>query len=80
MEVLCVEKEKTLGGTCLNVGCIPSKVLLSSSHKYEEAQHHLAEYGVTIRKLSLDLDKMMERKDKVVGQLNQWDRLLIQKK
>lgn len=69
LSVLCVEKRKTLGGTCLNVGCIPSKVLLNSSHKFEEAQHHLANHGVKVGKVSLDLDKMMERKDKIVDQL-----------
>jgi dihydrolipoamide dehydrogenase len=69
LSVLCVEKRKTLGGTCLNVGCIPSKVLLNSSHKFEEAQHHLADHGVKVGKVSLDLGKMMERKDKIVDQL-----------
>lgn len=69
MNVLCIEKRKTLGGTCLNIGCIPSKALLYSSHKYEEAEHHLADHGVKIGKVSLDLGKMMERKDKVVAQL-----------
>jgi dihydrolipoamide dehydrogenase len=69
LSVLCVEKRKTLGGTCLNVGCIPSKALLNSSHKFEEAQHHLADHGVKVGKVSLDLDKMMERKNKIVDQL-----------
>lgn len=69
LSVLCVEKRKTLGGTCLNVGCIPSKALLYSSQKYEEADHLLADHGVKIEKLSLDLKKMMERKEKVVEQL-----------
>lgn len=69
LSVLCVEKRKTLGGTCLNVGCIPSKALLYSSQKFEEAGHLLADHGVKIEKLSLDLKKMMERKEKVVEQL-----------
>src|SRR5688572_15996788 len=69
LSVLCVEKRKTLGGTCLNVGCIPSKALLYSSQKYEEAGHLLADHGVKLGKLSLDLKKMMERKEKVVEQL-----------
>lgn len=69
MTTLCVEKRPTLGGTCLNVGCIPSKALLSSSHKYEEAQNHFADYGIKVGQVSLDLAKMMEQKDKVVGQL-----------
>ncbi|MDI9639821.1 dihydrolipoyl dehydrogenase [Kamptonema cortianum] len=69
LSVLCVEKRKTLGGTCLNVGCIPSKALLYSSHKFEEAGHLLEDHGVKVEKLSLDLKKMMERKEKVVEQL-----------
>ncbi|MBY0272557.1 MAG: dihydrolipoyl dehydrogenase [Alphaproteobacteria bacterium] len=69
LSVLCVEKRKTLGGTCLNVGCIPSKALLYSSQKFEEAGHLLADHGVKLEKLSLDLKKMMERKEKVVEQL-----------
>lgn len=69
MTVLCVEKRSTLGGACLNVGCIPSKALLSSSHKYNDAQHHLADYGVKVEKVSLDLATMMGQKSKVVEQL-----------
>jgi dihydrolipoamide dehydrogenase len=69
MTVLCIEKRKTLGGTCLNVGCIPSKALLYSSQKYAEAEHDLEEHGVKVGKVSLDLDKMMERKNKVVEKL-----------
>ena len=69
MTVLCVEKRSTLGGTCLNVGCIPSKALLSTSHKYAEAQNHFSDLGINVGKVSLDLAKMMENKDKVVGQL-----------
>ena len=79
MTVLCIEKRKTLGGTCLNVGCIPSKALLYSSHKYEEAGHNLADYGVQIGKLSLDLNKMMERKDKIVEQLTKGIDFLFKK-
>ncbi|MBA3813372.1 MAG: dihydrolipoyl dehydrogenase [Alphaproteobacteria bacterium] len=67
--VLCIEKRATLGGTCLNVGCIPSKALLSSSHKYTETQNHLSDYGIKVGQISLDLAKMMEQKNKVVGQL-----------
>ena len=69
MTVLCVEKRTTLGGTCLNVGCIPSKALLHSSHKYTEAQNHLSDYGIKVGNVSLDLPKMMAQKDKVVEQL-----------
>src|ERR1700722_1943362 len=66
MSVACVEKRESLGGTCLNIGCIPSKELLQSSEKYAEAQHALAQHGVTIGGVGLDLKTMMARKDKVV--------------
>lgn len=79
MSVLCIEKRKILGGTCLNVGCIPSKALLYSSHKYEEAQYHLADHGVMVGNLSLNLNKMMEHKDKVVDQLTRGIDFLFKK-
>ena len=60
----------SLGGTCLNVGCIPSKALLESSHLYELAGEHLGEHGIGCRP-ELDLGRMMQRKDKVVRQLTQ---------
>lgn len=69
MKVACVEKRTALGGTCLNVGCIPSKVLLNSSEKFEEAQHGLADHGIAVSGVKLDLKKMMARKDKVVADL-----------
>lgn len=69
MTTLCVDKRPTLGGTCLNVGCIPSKALLSSSHKYMDAQNHFADYGINVGQLSLDLATMMGQKSKVVEQL-----------
>src|SRR3954465_3360135 len=65
---VCVELDKTLGGTCVNVGCIPSKALLSSSEHYEFAQHSAAAHGIGIGQLSLDLGTMLKRKDDVVGQ------------
>ena len=67
MKVACVEKRETLGGTCLNVGCIPSKALLHSSEVYEETAHHLAEHGITVGQVGLDLAKMQARKADVVG-------------
>lgn len=66
MKTACVEKRGTLGGTCLNVGCIPSKALLESSEKYEEAEHSLKAHGVEV-KPSLNLSTMMKRKDEVVS-------------
>ncbi|MFN9336461.1 MAG: dihydrolipoyl dehydrogenase [Alphaproteobacteria bacterium] len=67
MKVACVEKRETLGGTCLNVGCIPSKALLQSSEHYEEALHKLADHGVTVGSVKLDLARMLARKGEVVG-------------
>lgn len=66
MKVACVEERKTLGGTCLNVGCIPSKALLSASEKLESAQHHFAHMGITVGKVGVDLKGMMKFKDEVV--------------
>jgi dihydrolipoamide dehydrogenase len=65
---VCIEYDKTLGGTCVNVGCIPSKALLSSSEHYEFAKLHAAEHGIQISGVALDLPTMMKRKDAVVGQ------------
>ena len=65
LKVACVEKRGALGGTCLNVGCIPSKALLESSEKFEDANHNFAAHGIKA-KLELDLKTMLERKDKVV--------------
>ena len=59
-----------LGGTCTNVGCIPSKALLQSSENYEQAGHHFAEHGVKVKGLELDLAQMMKRKEKVVKSNN----------
>lgn len=67
LRVACVEKRPTLGGTCLNIGCIPSKALLTSSEKYAEAQAHLEDHGVVIGgEIGLDLHRMLARKDEVV--------------
>ena len=65
---VCIEMDKTLGGTCVNVGCIPTKALLSSSEHYEFARLHAAEHGVRLGDVSLDLATMLKRKDTVVGQ------------
>lgn len=66
LKTACVEKRETLGGTCLNVGCIPSKAMLQASEKYEEAQHGLAAMGVKVEGVSLDLPGLMAHKDAVV--------------
>jgi dihydrolipoamide dehydrogenase len=69
MKVAVVEQEPQLGGTCLRVGCIPSKALLESSHKLELAQHELAIHGVKVSGVALDLAAMMKRKSDVVSTL-----------
>jgi dihydrolipoamide dehydrogenase len=63
------QAQPLLGGTCLNVGCIPSKALLDSSHRYAEAAGHLADHGIGVSGVSLDVAGMMARKDKIVSQL-----------
>ncbi|MBX7118774.1 MAG: dihydrolipoyl dehydrogenase [Gemmatimonadaceae bacterium] len=68
LTVVCVEADRTLGGTCVNVGCIPSKALLGSSEHYEFARLHAAEHGLRFEGLSFDLAQMMKRKDEVVAQ------------
>ena len=80
MSVTVVEKRSTLGGTCLNVGCIPSKALLNASEKYEAAsQGHLEELGISFGKAKLDLNKMMASKDDVVKGLTGGIDLLFRK-
>ncbi len=67
MKVACVEKRATLGGTCLNIGCIPSKALLQSSENYIAATHDFAAHGIEVGSVTLDLARMMARKDEVVS-------------
>jgi len=75
LSTACVDEWKTpngeyaLGGTCLNVGCIPSKALLESSENYERVLHRFKAHGITATGVKLDLKTMMERKDKVVGKM-----------
>jgi len=76
MRVACVENRDKLGGTCLNIGCIPSKALLQSSEKFEEATHSFAAHGVKLNGVALDLPAMMARKDKVVGDLTKAKEML----
>jgi dihydrolipoamide dehydrogenase len=66
MRVACVDKRGALGGTCLNVGCIPSKALLDSSELYAQAMKHFAQHGINVGSIALDLKAMLARKDKVV--------------
>lgn len=85
LRVACAEKwinakgEAVLGGTCLNVGCIPSKALLASSEKYEEALHHLGDHGIEVSGAKLDVSKMQSRKDTVVGKMTKGIEFLFRK-
>ena len=79
MRVACVEKRASLGGTCLNVGCIPSKALLQSSHHFEAAAHEFAHHGVKISGVEPDLGVMLTRKNQVVHDLTQGVAFLFKK-
>src|SRR5690348_11082069 len=68
LKTVCVEMDKTLGGTCVNVGCIPSKALLQSSEHFEFARTHAAEHGINFEGVTVDLATMMRRKIDVVAQ------------
>src|SRR5690606_13683067 len=63
-----IDKRKTLGGTCLNVGCIPSKALLDSSELYHTAAHNFAVHGIKAEKVAIDVPAMIERKNKIVDE------------
>ena len=79
MKTTCIEKSPTLGGTCLNVGCIPSKSLLNNSHYYHMAQHDFEHRGIDVGSLSLNLDNLMEAKKKSVGALTAGVSMLLKK-
>jgi len=68
LSTVCVEKDKTLGGTCVNVGCIPSKAMLQSSEHYEFLRTQAADHGLVVGDVRVDLARMLKRKDDVVGQ------------
>jgi dihydrolipoamide dehydrogenase len=69
LNVACIEKAPALGGTCLRIGCIPSKALLESSELYRVAKHHFAEHGISTGEVQVDLPAMLRRKDQIVGNL-----------
>ena len=79
LKTACVDKRAELGGVCLNVGCIPSKVLLDSSERYEEAKARIAEHGIRASGIELDLGVMMARKEKVVSDLTKGIEFLLKK-
>jgi dihydrolipoamide dehydrogenase len=79
LRAACIEARASLGGTCLNVGCIPSKALLQSSEKFAEARRALAGHGVMVGEIGLDLATMMARKDQVVTSLTRGVEFLFRK-
>jgi len=79
LKTACVEKRETLGGTCLNVGCIPSKALLHSSELYAEALNGMNAHGITLGAVDLDLSAMLDHKGKVVKELTQGIEFLFRK-
>lgn len=66
LKTACIEKRGSLGGTCLNVGCIPSKALLNATHKFHEAQHDFKELGIVVKDVSMDFGQLMKQKEKAV--------------
>jgi dihydrolipoamide dehydrogenase len=79
MKVVCVEKRASLGGTCLNIGCIPSKALLDSSELYHLARERFSRHGIKVGEVGLDLAAMLARKDKLVKELTDGVRFLFKK-
>jgi dihydrolipoamide dehydrogenase len=79
LRVACVESEARLGGTCLRIGCIPSKALLEASERFYEAKNHFAEIGIRVGQVELDLPTMLKKKDGVVGSLTQGIEFLFKK-
>jgi dihydrolipoamide dehydrogenase len=85
MKTACVEKwrnpngEMALGGTCLNVGCIPSKALLASSEEFEKANHHLGNHGISVKGVSIDIAKMLKRKEGIVSKMSKGIEFLFRK-
>ncbi len=85
LKTACVEKwrnpngEMALGGTCLNVGCIPSKALLASSEEYEKIQHHADVHGITVKGATMDIKKMLKRKEGIVSKMSKGIEFLFRK-
>ncbi len=80
IDTACIDDNQRFGGTCLRVGCIPSKALLESTHLYEEARHRLVEHGIQVGDVKLDLDTLMARKTKIVDTLTGGIDLLFKKR
>ena len=78
IKTACIESRKTLGGTCLNIGCIPSKSLLNLSENFHRAKH-LSNLGIEVSEVKLNLKKMMQNKDEVVTKLTKGIEFLFKK-
>ena len=78
IKTACIESRGTLGGTCLNIGCIPSKSLLNLSENFNKAKN-FSKFGIEIGKVKLNLDKMMKNKDKAVTALTKGVEFLLKK-
>ena len=68
LKTACIEGKNTLGGTCLNIGCIPSKALLHASELFEESNHNFSKLGIETGKMTVNWSKMLEYKDEIVNQ------------
>src|SRR5256885_936802 len=79
LNVACVEKEPALGGTCLRIGCIPSKALLESSERYSEAKNAFPLHGIRFNEVALDVTAMMRRKEQIVSSLTRGVESLFKK-
>jgi dihydrolipoamide dehydrogenase len=79
IDVACIDENEQLGGTCLRVGCIPSKAMLESSEKYWDAQHHLESHGIHVENVTFDLSAMLKRKQQVVDALTLGVKSLLKK-
>lgn len=79
LKVAVVEKDPTFGGTCLNVGCIPSKALLDSSEHFADARHSFANHGIEVSDVKINIAQMMDRKSKIVGDLTKGVAFLFKK-
>jgi pyruvate/2-oxoglutarate dehydrogenase complex dihydrolipoamide dehydrogenase (E3) component len=79
LKTVCVEKRGALGGTCLNVGCIPSKALLNISHKFEDANKHFKGYGIEVAGVKVNWPEVQKKKDKIVTSLTSGIEFLFKK-
>ena len=79
LQAAVIDENDKFGGTCLRIGCIPSKALLESSHLLVEARDHFADHGIKIKDVEVDIPAMMKRKDKVVATLTGGIKMLLKK-